>query len=209
MIELNLYSITKHDPDAMVGRCIARSRFDKEGMGVGILDFAKGFLKEHLSEFSPALSNTDLEKLIQDSDTILTTKDMASLNYYLNTAGYKLQIQNVTDDEENPSGITDGHVVEWNVIDTNFLQYDYPTATKIIPADGMELPQILRQIVENSSLFDKSKFPESTKNPLKSLLDALDNNKKVTGAISSSITSKIYSILGQCGIKIFCAMAEK
>ena len=33
MIEVNLYSIPAQEMNSMVGRCVARSRFDKEGMG--------------------------------------------------------------------------------------------------------------------------------------------------------------------------------
>ena len=48
MIEVNLYSIPSQDINSMVGRCVARSRFDKEGMGVSVMEFVKGFLKNLL-----------------------------------------------------------------------------------------------------------------------------------------------------------------
>ena len=47
MIEVNLYSIPAQEMNSMVGRCVARSRFDKEGMGVSVMEFVKGFLKNN------------------------------------------------------------------------------------------------------------------------------------------------------------------
>lgn len=88
----------------------------------------------------------------------MSTKDFSCINYWLAQVGYLVQIQNVADDEENAAGIPTGDVVEWNVIDYNFMQYDYPTATKIIPGEGLEIPAILRQIVEQSGLFDPNKL---------------------------------------------------
>ena len=48
MIEVNLYSVPAQDINSMVGRCVARARFDKESMGVSIMEFVKGFLRDNL-----------------------------------------------------------------------------------------------------------------------------------------------------------------
>ena len=93
------------------------------------------------------------------------------------------------------------------MIDHNFIQNDSPTAVKILPGDGTEVPAILRQIVDQSGVFDKDKFA-GLKNPFNSLLEGIDKIKKVSGEVNSSMTSKIYQILDELGIEIFCAISE-
>lgn len=205
MIEVNLYSIPTQDPDSMVGRCVARSRFNKESMGVSIMEFVKGFLKENLGKFETSIGNEDLVSFINNS-TVMSTKDLSTINYCLQEIGYKVQIQNVADDEENAVGVPEG-VVEWNVIDCNFIQYDYPTTTKIIPGVGSDIPTVLKQIVKQSGLFDTNKF-SGVKNPFTELIANLDRIKSTSGSISPTIVSKIYGLLDQMGIKVFCATSE-
>lgn len=206
MIEVNLYSVPSQDPNSMVGRCVARARFDKEAMGVSVMEFVKGFLRDNLGKFDHNIGNSELTGFI-NSDVTMSTKDLACVNYYLTEAGYKVQIQNVADDEDNANGVPTGEVVEWNIIDNNFIQYDYPTATKIMPADGMEIPTILRQVVSQSGLFDPNKFSGVT-NPFTVLLGNLDKIKATSGNISPALTSQIYNLLGRMGFDIFCATSE-
>ena len=202
MIEVNLYLIPTTDANATVGRLVARSRFDKEAMGVSVMEFVKGFLKNNSSEFESALKNPELINLI-NSDTTITTRDLACINYYLEKAGFMVQIQNVTEDEENPVQIGEDQV-EWNVIDYNFIQGDYPTATKIIPTQGEDIPAILKKIIGEAGLFDVEKF-SGVKNPFTVLTANLDHVQQINGSVNSSITTKIYALLDQMGIKIFCA----
>lgn len=152
------------------------------------------------------MGNSDVVEAINSSSTF-TTKDVACINYYLTEIGYSLLVQNVTDDEENPTGVPAGGVVEWNIINKNFLQYDYPTATKIIPGDGTEIPEILRKVVEQQNLFDRDKFA-GLKNPFTELLNDLDAIKRTTGSVSSSITTKIYSLLDRLNFKVICIAGE-
>lgn len=204
MIEVNLYSIPVDDFNSRVGRCVARNRFDKETMGVTIEEFVKGFLRDNLDKIESKLGMGDLSEII-NSEGMLTRRDLSCLNYYLNKVGLKFQIQNVTDDEENPTGIPDG-AIEWNIINKNFIQYDYPTAIKILPGLEKDIPAVLREIVENSGAF-KDKF-EHMKNPFTELLDNLDRIKSVSGAVNSAIVGKIYECLDQIGIEVFCATSE-
>ena len=97
--------------------------------------------------------------------------------------------------------------IGWNIINKNFLQYDYPTATKIIPGDGTEIPEILRKVVEQQNLFDRDKFA-GLKNPFTELLNDLDAIKRTTGSVSSSITTKIYSLLDRLNFKVICIAGE-
>ena len=132
---------------------------------------------------------------------------MACINYFLGKLGYKLQIQNVADDEENATGVPSGEVIEWNVIDNNFIMNDYPTATKIVPAATTEITAIIKQVVDQSGLFEQSKFA-GFKDPFKELISNLDRIKNVTGANSGTIIAKIYDLLDNLGITIFCATSE-
>lgn len=202
MIEVNLYSIAPGDYSASVGKCVARSRYDKETMGVGVMRFVKSFLKINLQNYESSIGKTELVSLINSDDTI-TTRDFACINYYLIQAGFIVQIQNVTDDEENPEEIPLG-TVEWNVIDYNFIQNEYPTAVKHIPAEGLAIPEVLEKIVEQVGLFDGPKW-NGIKNPFTDLITNLKKAKEITGGVNSAITTKIYSLLDQMGIKIFCA----
>ena len=91
MIEVNLFSISSADPsNSMTGRCIARSRFSKEGMGVSVLEYVKDFLRDNLDTLESAIGNADLVSIIQ-SDRTLTTKDFYSIQYYLGDLGYTVK----------------------------------------------------------------------------------------------------------------------
>ena len=206
MIEVNLYSIPAGESTARAGRCIARNRFDRDAMGVTAEEFLKGFLKNNLEKFEGGIGNDALVETI-NSSKVLTRRDLSCINHYLIEAGYIFQITNVADDEENPTGVPSGDLLEWNVIDRNFIQNDYPTATKIIPGEGSDIAKTLRQIVEQSGLFDSDKF-SGLKNPFTKLLNDLDSIKKMSGQINSSIVTRIYSLLDECGIEIFCAASE-
>lgn len=205
MIEVSLYSITPGQKDSIAGRIVARNRFNKEGMAVSTLAFVKGFLKDNLDTIEPAIKNSDFNKLIT-GDVNWVTADFATINYILIEAGYMVIITNVADDEENPTNIPAG-TVEWNFIDSNFIQHDYPTATKVIPGDGLEVNKILRDAVKASGLYDSTKFA-GIKNPFNEILDGMDHSLNISKSIPSILVSRCYELLDKMGIKVFCAAAE-
>lgn len=206
MIEVSLYSVPANsDINISMGRCVDRTRFDKEALGTGVMEFVKGFLKTNVPNFEVALNNADIIGFI-NGDQNMTTKDFASINYYLAKAGYIVKIQNVTDDEENPTGVS-SETAEWNVIDYNFMQFDYPTAIKIIPAEGMDVVSVLKQVVDQSGLFDSDKIG-GIRNPLKEIVDQLEKVKDQIGRIEPGLATKIYDILDQVGVKVFLATGE-
>ncbi len=206
MIEVNLFSVPAADYNATVGKCVSRARFDKDAMGVSVLEFVKGFLRDNLDNLESALSNSDLVDFI-NSDQAMTTIDFASLSYLLSQIGYKVTIWNVADDEENPNTVGAG-VIEYNVINDNYIQNDYPTVTKFIPTEGQNVAEIVGMIVEQSGLFDESKFAGS-KNPFTILINNLKDENGKLGKINSSIITKIYTLLDQMGINVFCATSEE
>lgn len=206
MIEVNLYSLLENNVNATVGYCVDRIRFDKEARGISVMEFVKGFLKNNVSHFESALKNSDIIDFI-NSDFTMRTKDFASINYYLAKAGYLVQIQNVTDDEDNPVSVPAG-TTEWNIIDTTFLQYDYPTTMKVIPADGMDVVEVLDKIVGQLSFFDKNTLG-NVRNPLKEYVENLKKVKNLNGSASISLTTKIYDTLANLGIKIFTAQGPE
>jgi predicted RNA binding protein with dsRBD fold (UPF0201 family) len=206
MIEVNLYSLLENSVNASAGYCIDRIRFDKEARGISVMEFVKGFLKNNLSHFESALKNSDIVDFI-NGDLTMRTKDFASINYYLAQAGYLVQIQNVTDDEDNPVSVTAG-ITEWNIIDTTFLQYDYPTTMKVIPADGMDVVEVLDKIIGQLSFFDRDTLG-SVRNPLKEDVENMKKVKNLNGSASISLTTKIYETLANLGIKIFTAQGPE
>ena len=206
MIEISLIQIPADEWTSTVGKCIARNRFDKEAMGVTIEEFARGFLKENLEKFESGIGSAELTEMI-NSTGFFGRKDLACVNYYLSKVGYQVKIFNVTDDEVDATGVPSGEIVEWNVIDRNFLQYDYPTAIKIIPSEGLDVPGILHQVIDQVGVFDADKFA-GLKNPFTDLLNAMDSIKSVTGGVNSGITTRIYGLLDQVGIDLLCLRSE-
>lgn len=206
MIEVSLYSVpTGSDVNISMGTCIDRARFDKDAMNSSVMDFVKGFLKTNVQSFEVPLGNSDIIGFI-NNDTPMSTKDFACINYYLAKAGWLVKIWNVTDDEENPTTVP-SEIAEWNIIDYNFMQNDYPTAVKIVPGDGMNVVEVLKKAVEQSGLFDSSKMP-GIKNPLKEAVESLEKVKNSLGRIEPGFATKIYDIFDQVGVKIFLAVGE-
>ena len=184
MIEVSLYSVpVGSDVNASMGKCVDRTRFDKDALGTGVMEFVKGFLRTNVPNFEPALQNPDIVGFI-NGDLGMNTKDFACVNYHLAKAGYLVKIFNVTDDEVNATGV-EGETAEWNIIDTNFIQHDYPTAVKIIPGDGMDAVAVLKQAV-----------------------DQLERIKESMGRIEPGLATKLYDVLDQLGIKVFLATGE-
>lgn len=206
MIEVNLFSVPTADYDAYVGKCVARARVDIKSMGVSVLEFVKGFLRDNLDNLESALSNSSLVDLI-NSDSAMTNLDFASIGYLLRQIGYRVEIWNVADDEENPKSIGAG-TLEYNVINRNFLQHDYPTVTKLVPSESQNLAEVAGMIVEQSGLFDESKFG-GVKNPFTILINNLKDEEGKLGVINSSIITKVYSLLNEMGIGIYCATSEE
>ena len=206
MIEISLIQIPADEWTSTVGKCVARNRFDKEAMGVTIEEFARGLLKENLEKFESGIGSAELVEMINSSG-FFGRKDLACVNYYLSKVGYQVKIFNVTDDEVNATGVPTGEVVEWNVIDRNFLQYDYPTAIKIIPGEGLDVPGVLHQVIDQVGVFDSDKFA-GLKNPFTDLLNAMDSIKSTTGGVNSGITTRIYGLLDQIGIDLLCLRSE-
>lgn len=204
MIEVNLFAIPADDFNSKVGRCIARNRFDREVIGTSIEDFMKGFLRDNLDRIETRLGVGELSTII-DSEEALTRKDLSCINFYLNKAGLKLQIQNVADDEENPTTIPSG-IVEWNVINKNFIQNDYPTTVKIIPSPDADIISTLKQIVEDADVFT-GKFA-ALKNPFTELFDNLKRVKDISGSVNAALVGKVYEYLDQVGFDVFCATSE-
>lgn len=205
MIEVNLYAIPAKDAGATVGRCIDRTRYDMDVMKVSVMEFVKGFLKTNVPNFDASVNNPDIISLINSDDT-LTTKDFACINYYLIKSGYMVTIQNVTEDEENPLSIP-AEMIEWNIMDYNFMQNGYPTTTKIVQSGGTDVVSVLDNIANNTGLFREDKFG-GIKNPLKELVDTIKKIKEVKGSIEPGPVTKAYEVLDNLGIKVFCAVSE-
>ena len=204
MIEVNFLSVPIEEPNSMVGNCIARSRFDKEKMGVGVNEFVKGFLETNLDKFEIRVANPDVTALIS-GEGILTRRDLSCVNYLLQKSGFRFDVFNVADDEDNSVGVPSG-IVEWNIIDGNFIQDDYPTATKILPSETDSIIETLKNVVNTTGVFG-SRFV-GIRNPFTEIFRNLDTVKKTAGMISPGLTSKIYEILGSLGYRILCLSSE-
>jgi len=205
MIEVNFLSVPVEEPNSMVGNCVARSRFDKEKMGVGVNEFVKGFLANNLEKFEIKVGNPDVTNLI-NGEGILTRRDLACINYCLQKSGLRFEVFNVADDEDNSVGVPSG-IVEWNVIDRNFVQDDYPTSTKFLPSESDTIIDTLKNIVNTIGVFG-NKFV-GIKNPFTELFRTLDSVKKTTGMISPGLTAKVYETLDQLGFRVLCLSSEE
>lgn len=206
MIEVNLFAIPKGDNSASIGKCVARSRFDKDRMGVSIISFVRAFLKNNIGKFENNIGNAELVNLI-NSDGVVSYRDLASINYFLEEAGLKVLAFNVADDEENPDGVPTGEIIEWNIIDKNNTQNDLPSAVKYVPAPGTKISTILKEVIRISGLFDENKF-SGIKSPFKSLIETMEKAEQVRGETPYSVSGQVYDILRRCGVKVFCATSE-
>lgn len=204
MIEVSLYSVpTGSNVSVTMGKCIDRARYNKEALGVDIMNFVKGFLKTHINDYEATLGNVDVISFI-NNDSPMTTKDLASINYWMLKAGFLVKIFNVTDDEENAEGVSP-ESSEWNIIDKNYLIDNLPTAIKVIPEAGTDIITVLEKVVDQVDVFNEKL---GLKNPLKESLDELKKVKEFTGRIEPGLATKIYDILDSVGVELFLAIGE-
>lgn len=204
MIEVSLYAIEPGDNYSKTGRCVARNRFDKEAMGTSVEEFVRGFLKDNFERFSS--DGREINSILEDNK-FLSRMDLACVNNLLIRIGYTFIVTTVADDEENPTGVPSGDVIEWNIINLNHLQDDYPVATKIIPDLPQDFCKIFKQIVDGCGFYNEDKF-SGVQNPFTPLLNSLDKQRELTGDVSSSISSKIHKLFEDHGIRIFVATSE-
>ena len=204
MIEVSLYAIEPEDHYAKTGRCVARNRFDKEAMGTSVEEFVRGFLKDNFERFSSDVReiNTILEE-----NKFLSRMDLTCINHLLENIGYTFIVTTVADDEENPTGVPTGDVVEWNIINLNHLQDDYPVATKIVPDLPQDFIKIFEQIIDGGGFYNEDKF-SGVKNPFTPVMNILKETKDKTGDVSASMTAKIHRLLEEHNIRIFVASSE-
>lgn len=204
MIEVSLYAIEPGDNYSKTGRCVARNRFDKEAMGTSVEEFVRGFLKDNFERFSS--DGREINSILEDNK-FLSRMDLACINNLLIRIGYTFIVTTVADDEENPTGVPSGDVIEWNIINLNHLQNDYPVATKIIPDLPQDFCKIFKQIVDGCGFYNEDKF-SGVQNPFTPLLNSLDKQRELTGDVSSSISSKIHKLFEDHGIRVFVATSE-
>lgn len=204
MIEVSLYAIEPGDTYAKTGRCVARNRFDKEAMGTSVEEFVRGFLKDNLERFSS--DGREINAILEDNK-FLSRMDLVCINNLLIKIGYTFMVTTVADDEENPTGVPTGDIVEWNIINLNNLQDDYPVATKIVPSLPQNFIEIFDQVIGGCGFYNEDKFT-GIKNPFTPLMNVLKETKEKTGDLSSSITAKIHRLFEDHGIRIFVATSE-
>ena len=204
MIEVSLYAIEPEDHYAKTGRCVARNRFDKEAMGTSVEEFVRGFLKDNFERFSS--DGREINTILEENK-FLSRMDLACINHLLENIGYTFIITTVADDEENPTGVPTGDVVEWNIINLNHLQDDYPVATKIVPDLPQDFIKIFEQIIDGGGFYNEDKF-SGVKNPFTPVMNILKETKDKTGDVSASMTAKIHRLLEEHNIRIFVASSE-
>ena len=173
MIEVTLISSTE---GSRVGRFVSRKRASLEQLGVNKNQFIQGFLRDNMDTIETALHNPDLVNLI-NSDTLLNNKDIASIKYTLSTVGYQILVTFTADDEVNSVTIPTGEV-EYNIIDTTFIQNDLPVATKETSALGSSVVSVLNKISTSVGFYDESKF-KGVNNPLVGLLSQAADDEKI------------------------------
>ena len=203
MIEVNLYKLpTAGVKESLNVTSIARSRFDKEGMGTSVEEFVIRFLRDSFEKLQ------DVREIngILESNRFMTRMDLECINNLLVESGYRFEVYNVTDDEENPNGVPSGETIELNIINKNNLQDDYPTCIKMIPGLPLQYDEIFRKIIEDLGLYNTDKFP-GVKNPFSKWM-ALLNSEATKGKLSISATSNIYRILNDHNIDILWVASE-
>jgi hypothetical protein len=202
MIEVTLISSTE---GSKVGRFVSRSRANLERLGVNKNEFIRGFLKNNMDVLESSLHNHDLVNLI-NSSTPLNNKDISSIRYSLSSIGYQLLVVFVSDDEINPTSVTAGEV-EYNAIDSQFIQEYLPVSTKYTTAVGSSIAKLLERIIKSLGFYDTEKF-KGINNPLNKLIAQIIDDEKTTGAPGAILVNRIYGILEQLGIQIYAIIGE-
>lgn len=202
MIEVTLISSTE---GSRVGRFVSRRRANLEQLGVNKNQFIQGFLRDNMDTIETAIHNPDLVNLI-NSDTLLNNKDIASICYTLSTVGYQILVTFIADDEINSISIPAGEI-EYDIIDSTFIQEDLPVATKESSAVGGSVVPVLNRAVTSIGFFNEEKF-KGVNNPLTGLLNQMADDEKNAGAPGPIVVNRLYTILEQLGIKIYAIIGE-
>lgn len=205
MIEVNLYKGPKGVKGDVINlTSIGRARFDKEAMGTSVEEFVIGFLKDEMEKF--ATDGRDISAILE-SNKYLGRQDLNCINNLLiENTGFRFEIYSVADDEINPNGLVSGETFEINIINHNHIIEDYPTCTKMTPSLPLDLPGTLRQIVNESDLYNEDKFA-GINNPFSKYLGVLENDKRV-GNVNESASSAIYRVLAEHGINVIWVSSE-
>lgn len=202
MIEVTLISSTE---GSRVGRFVSRKRADLSSLGVNKNQFIQEFLRNNMDTIETAIHNPDLVELI-NSDTILNNKDIASIKYILSTVGYQMLIVFSADDEINSVSIPAGEV-EYNFIDSTFIQEDLPVVNKIESIVGSSIVTTLRKGIDSIGFYSADKF-KGVNNPFIGLLNQAEDDEKVAGAPGTVIINRIYQILDQLGVQLYAIIGE-
>lgn len=202
MIEVTLISSTE---GSRVGRFVSRRRASLEQLGVNKNQFIQGFLRDNMDTIETAIHNPDLVNLI-NSDTLLNNKDIASIKYTLSTVGYQILITFAADDEVNNVSIPTSEV-EYNIVDTTFIQDDMPVVTKETAPLGSSIVPVLNKIVDSLGFYSDDKF-KGINNPLVGLLNQAKDDEKTMGTPSAAVVNRVYTILEQLGINIYAIIGE-
>lgn len=202
MIEVTLISSTE---GSRVGRFVSRRRANLEQLGVNKNQFIQGFLRDNMDTIETSIHNPDLVNLI-NSDTLLNNKDIASIRYTLSTIGYQVLVTFIADDEINSVSIPTGEV-EYDIIDSTFIQEDLPVATKETSALGGSVVPVLNRAVTSLGFFSDEKF-KGVNNPLTGLLNQMADDEKNAGAPGPVVVNRLYTILEQLGIQIYAIIGE-
>lgn len=202
MIEVTLISSTE---GSRVGRFVSRRRANLEQLGVNKNQFIQGFLRDNMDTIETAIHNPDLVNLI-NSDTLLNNKDIASICYTLSTVGYQVLVTFIADDEINSVSIPTGEV-EYDIIDSTFIQEDLPVATKESSAVGGSIVPVLSRAINSIGFFNEEKF-RGVNNPLIGLLNQMADDEKNAGAPGPIVVNRLYTILEQLGVEIYAIIGE-
>lgn len=202
MIEVTLISSTE---GSRVGRFVSRRRASLEQLGVNKNQFIQGFLRDNMDTIETAIHNPDLVNLI-NSDTLLNNKDIASIKYTLSTVGYQILVTFAADDEVNNVSIPTSEV-EYNIVDTTFIQDDMPVVTKETAPLGSSIVPVLNKIVDSLGFYSDDKF-KGINNPLVGLLNQAKDDEKTMGTPSAAVVNRVYTILEQLGINIYAIIGE-
>ena len=202
MIEVTLISATE---GSRVGRFVSRRRASLEQLGVNKNQFIQGFLRDNMDTIETAIHNPDLVNLI-NNDSLLNNKDIASIKYSLSTVGYQMLVTFTADDEVNSVTVPTGEV-EYNIIDSTFIQDDMPVSTKETASLGSSVVPTIKSAINNLGFYSEDKF-KGVNNPLLGLIKQAEDDEKTTGAPSSAIINRIYMILEQLGIQIYAIIGE-
>lgn len=195
-IELNLVS-TK-DTFSSIFTLLERKRVQDVNTQEEVMTSIVNFIVDNISTIDAILPDKSLINKLTVG-TKLTISDFLTLKYILSMSGLDILIHGVAGNEKNELTIPNGEY-EVVIVDNAFVQLSFiPMSNKVSQVSTeTNISEVYQSILDNYYLFNPELFEGSGNQP-KLMIESIKGNEKITGRISSNISTYLSSIFSYLG----------